>query len=81
MALVRRDESANRKLNTHSPYNVSITLSVTLDAYTEEERIASSQAHQRGRKNGESDTSVLGDASEASSIDLQAHGLSEFYSD
>jgi hypothetical protein len=55
MALVRRDESANRKLNTHSPYNVS----VTLDAYTEDERIASSQAHQRGRKNGESDISVL----------------------
>jgi hypothetical protein len=81
MALVRRDEPARRQLSADSSYNVSITLSITLDAYTEDERMALLLSPTEGQSDWRAIHPYQRKPSEVSSIDLQANGLSEYYSD
>ena len=81
MAVVRRNEPAIRQLSTDGSCNVSITLSITLGTYTEEERMAFLPSPTERQKDWRAIHPYQRKASEASSIDVQANGLSEYYSD
>jgi hypothetical protein len=81
MALVRRDESASKQLITDGSRNVHLTHCITLDRYSEEERIPFLSGLTEGQSDWRTIHLYQGKASEAYSIDLQANGMSEYYSD
>jgi hypothetical protein len=81
MAVVCRDESAIKQLSTDGSFNAYITLSITLDTYTGGERIAFLPSPTERQKVWRAIHQYQRKASEASFIDVQANGLSEYYSD
>ena len=81
MALVRRDESASRQLSTDGSYNVYLTLSITLGTYSLRREDGFLPSPTEWQKDWRVIHPYQRKPFEASSIDLQANGLGEYYSD